>query len=234
MPFETILRDVWATNLDLLDEETFFLAELVFGHLMHHFSTPSSFMTWDKDISRRIQVFLRRVATLYPKVKPTAVIRSMLVVLSIKEAIPNAVAFNDDIELLFMMAFKGIAVFYDRNFSGAVLEVLTDLRYVGTKMDHYPQYLRSLLQQAMHKNHRPKFDAKIVGILKYYLSPFLPVGMDGLVKESPSMPLYVDLERREPAGAKQSLAFPDSLRESPSPCPWLPPPFHLSFSCETG
>ncbi|KAJ3523284.1 hypothetical protein NMY22_g11505 [Coprinellus aureogranulatus] len=213
MPYEHLLCDLWATSPAVLGEDTSFLAELVYGHLIHHFSTPASFMTWDENIPHRIQKLLRTVADNFPQVKPTSAIRTLLVVLSVKKDAPGAVAFNDDIELLYMMAFKHIAGFYDYAFTPSVFDVLTDLRYVGTKMDHYPSYLKHHLDQSLHNDHRPKVDAKIIDFLKFYLAPFLPAYVEGRVDESPEMPAFVDLKRLEPARGKQTLVFPDSMRK---------------------
>jgi hypothetical protein len=228
MPYKHLLADTWAPSPALLHQQTFFLSELAFGHLIHYFSTPASFTTWDDDIPRRIQDLLQRVAAHgHHKVKPTCAVRSMLLVLSIKKDIPKAVAFNDDIELLFMLAFKSLAAAYDSAFTESVFDVLTDGRYVGTKMEHYPHYLHGHLARALEDHQLKKVDAKIVGVLKFYLSPFIVKKVEGgIPDESPTMPSYCELVRREPARCEQTLAFPDSLRECPRRC--LIPPIPLN------
>jgi hypothetical protein len=228
MPFRHLLADTWAPSPALLREQTFFLSELAFGHLIHYFSTPASFMTWDEDIPRRIQNLLQWVAARgHHKVKPTCAIRATLLVLSIKKNIPDAVAFNDDIELLFMLAFKSLAAAYDSAFTESVFDTLTDGRYVGTKIEHYPNYFHGYLVRALEDYQRKKVNAEIVEILKFYLSPFI-VGKvaDGIPNESPTMPSYCEFVRREPARGEQTLAFPDSLRECLRRC--LIPPIPLN------
>lgn len=228
MPFEHLLSDTWAPSHTLISEQTFFLSELVFAHLTHYFSTPASFMTWDEDTPRRIQKLLQWVAARgHRKVRPTCAIRSMLLVLSIKKDIPNAVAFNDDIELLFMLAFKSLAALYDPTLTEAVFDSLTDARYVGTKIEHYPHYLQGHLARAVEDHQINVVNSKILELLKFYLSPFI-VGkaVGGIPDESPVMPSYCELARREPARGQQTLAFPDSLRKCPRRC--LMPPIRLN------
>ena len=144
MSFPSIFADTWSTDTAVVRDDTTFLAELIWAHLVHHFSTPGVLLTWSEESPHRIQAILERVALYYPKIKPTCALRAMLVIVSIKETVKGGIAYGLDAELMWQMAFKSLASRHDPTFIDAIFTSITDYFYLGTKMKEFPDYLESI------------------------------------------------------------------------------------------
>lgn len=227
MPYQSLLLDTWSTDLAVVRDDAALLAQLIWGHIIHHFSTPGVFLTWDEDSPSRIQNMLVQVAVHYPAVKPSCAIRAMLVILSIKKTIKGGIAYALDAELLFQMAFKSLAARYTRSFTHAVFTVITNSFYVGSKMDRSPKYVEAYVVQSLSKKEKPLFDAKIASVVRYYLVPWFPGMTDEQLRvfaatvESPAMPSFSLRKPQGPSRVEQTLVFPDPRRQCfiLLPCP---------------
>ncbi|TEB32910.1 hypothetical protein FA13DRAFT_1731429 [Coprinellus micaceus] len=219
MPYQNLLLDVWSTDPATLLDDAALVAETLWGHLIHHFSTPGVYLTWDESSPRRIRNFLLRVAVYRPLVRPSCAFRAMLVVLSIKEKFKGGIAYGVDAELLWHMAFKSLAARHDPTFTDAVFTALTLSHFAGSKLTTCPKYIDGFVRKSLTDEQKPLFDAKIVQLRRYYLAPWLPgVNAEALehlatTVESPFMPSYTLLKPKVPTRAEQTLVFPDPRRQ---------------------
>lgn len=215
MSYRHILHNTWASSPELLDDDTYLLSEVIYGHLMYHLSTPTSFLTWDKNTPCRIQCLLKKVAIHHSRVPPTAALRAMLVALAFKRDNKHVVAFHNEAEILFMMAFRVIAAAYDSTMSHSEFDDLTYGRYTRSKMCDHPHVLDEQLKEALAKDNKARCRANAHAVLEHFLSIYVPGEVGHLEPEHsryPFMPAFERLGARTPSTASYRPVFPDATR----------------------
>ncbi|KAJ3545250.1 hypothetical protein NMY22_g2504 [Coprinellus aureogranulatus] len=219
MSFRNILHDTWILCPGDVCDDTTVLVELVWGHLMHHLSTPGVFLSWSDASQRRMRGMLLNTAINFPSIPPSCALRAMLIVLSIKDTIKGGIAYGLDAEILWQMAFKSIASRHNPAFTHAAFTTVTDNFYADTKMATSPKYLEAYVVKSLSKEEKPVFDAKILNLQRFYFSPWFP-GVDAeLLRvvsetlESPAMPSHSLIKPQVPSRAEQTLVFPDPRRQ---------------------
>ncbi|KAJ3542266.1 hypothetical protein NMY22_g3572 [Coprinellus aureogranulatus] len=218
MPFENILYDTWLLCPGDVRDDTTLLIELVWGHLMHHLSTPEVFLSWSDESPRRMRGTLVNTAANFPLIPPSCALRAMLIVISMKDTLKDGVAYGLDAEILWQMAFKSIASRHDRTFTHAAFTTITDDFYVGTKMATLPENLEAYVVKSLSKEEKPMFDATILNLQRFYFAPWFPgVTAEQLriiseTLESVAMPSHSLIKPQVPSRVEQTLVFPDSRR----------------------
>lgn len=219
MPFENILLDTWAADRATLLDDTFLIAEIIWGHLIHHLSNPGVFLTWRASSPRQIQALLMYIAVHHPLVKPSCALRAMLVVLSIKETAKHGVAYGFDAEILWHMAFRSLAARHDPRFTRKVFTTVTRSRFAKSKMERSPNHIEGDVLLSLTEALKPRFDAKVAALQRYWLAPWISGVDQELVQpffsttKSPAMPNYVLIKPRLLARAEQTLIFPPVRRQ---------------------
>lgn len=94
MAYEQLLFETWSTDTAVVCGDTLVLAELIWAHLIHHFSTPGVLLSWSVGSPHRMRGLLIRIAILHPSIPPSCAIRAMLVVLSLKKTIKGGIAYG--------------------------------------------------------------------------------------------------------------------------------------------
>lgn len=202
MSYRNLLNNKWASSPNVLDNDTYLLSEVIFGHLMYHLSTPASFLTWDEDIPRRIQNILKKVAAHHPRIRPTDVLRGMFVVLAFKRDNRHFIAYNGQPEMLFMAAFRAIGAASDPTLTKSAFNHLTYHRYAGSEMADYTRYLSIHTNDALSKEHKPWYKANAYAVLDHFLVSYRP-GVVGELEPDCSryrfMPLFESVGTLRPS-----------------------------------
>ena len=202
MSYRNLLHNKWAATPNVLSDDTYLLSEVIFGHLMYHLSAPASFMTWGEDMPRRIQEVLEQVATHHPRIRPTAALRAMFVVLAFKRDNRRFIARNREAELLFMAAFRAIGAASDPTFTQAAFSHITRRRYAGSEMVNYSRYLSAHANDALSKEHQRWYKANAYAVLDHFLVSYLP-GVVGELEPDCSryrfMALFESIETPRPS-----------------------------------
>ncbi|KAJ3503625.1 hypothetical protein NMY22_g18185 [Coprinellus aureogranulatus] len=223
MPFENILYDTWLLCPGDVRDDTTLLIELIWGHLMHHLSTPEVFLSWSDESPRRMRGTLVSTAANFPLIPPSCALRAMLIVISMKDTLKGGIAYGLDAEILWQMAFKSVASRHDRTFTHAAFTTITDDFYVGTKMAKSPRDFEAYVVKSLSKEEKPMFDSTILNLQRFYFAPWFPgVTAEQLrivseTLESVAMPSHSLIKPQVPSRAEQTLVFPDhSRRERPA------------------
>ncbi|KAJ2921885.1 hypothetical protein H1R20_g15207, partial [Candolleomyces eurysporus] len=225
-PYSNLHRDTWVrTQYFVLEQDTDLLSGIVVGHLIYHLSTPASFLTWDIDnMSRRIQGLILRVAQKYPRIRPSVAIRALLAVLRYKNRHPEIIAFNDDAELLYMVAFMTTAHSYEPRFTKGKMMDIVQYGVHASKLSEYRHQLDGEVRKELGSG-RLKSKSTVRAILDYYLSPFYVSRRTRIAGETgelqcPTMPAFQSIKPDVPGRTEQAMVFPDAICSShfPFPC----------------
>lgn len=202
MPYGTLLRDSWPKDRAAAEEGASFLADLVYGHLMHHFSNKEVFLSWSEDSYLRIRNMLIAIARFNPRVPPSYALRALLVVLSMKDK-PNmkdSTADSYNAEILWMVAFWKLAGRLYPSFNIGLYMYYTNpwpsgkKDYLHKTFNQVPRMLDPYLRQALSFSRRMSDSKKAEEVMRYWLAPWMVGtevrGLAGIRAESPAMRTY--------------------------------------------
>ncbi|KAJ2916194.1 hypothetical protein MD484_g4220, partial [Candolleomyces efflorescens] len=216
-PYSNLHRNTWVrTQYHVLEQDTDLLSGIIVGHLIYHLSTPASFLTWDVDnMSRRIQGLILRVAQRYPRIRPNVAIRALLAVLRYKNRHPKIIAFDDDAEMLYMVAFMTTAHAYEPRLTKRRLMEIVQYGIHASKLSEYRHLLDSEVSKELGSE-RLKSKSTVQVILDYHLSPFYDsrktrIAAGTSEAQCPTMPAFQSIEPEVPGRTEQAMVFPDMI-----------------------
>ncbi|KAF6748528.1 hypothetical protein DFP72DRAFT_916196 [Ephemerocybe angulata] len=227
MSYTSLYNDSWATDPLALEEETHLFAEVIHAHLLCFYSTPASAMSWNTDAPHRLQRFFINIAHNYPRMAPSAAIRAMLVVLRYKsQGRKHIIAFNDDAETLFYIAFMQIALAFRPSFTLEDMVALmeTSAAVINAFLVHRDE-MNIVVEAELEKDARNLATAKTFVLYEFFLGPFVPpsvrrdLGLGGAQIACTTMPISTPLKPIVPPKDEQEMVFPplhcasSSLRE---------------------
>lgn len=227
MPPANLLRDTWSKGRAHAEEDASLVADLIYGHLMHHFSNPEVFLGWSEDSALRIRSILTGVARFNQRVPPSYALRALLVVLSMKDkpGMKNSTAPSYNAEILWMVAFWKLAGRLYPSFNIGMFLYYThpwpsgNKDYCDKTFVQVPRMLDPYLREALTLRRRLSDASRARKIMRFWLAPWAAVTdtprLDGILAESPAMRthnLYTPRLLSEPS---QSLAtvLPASRRD---------------------
>ncbi|KAF6747473.1 hypothetical protein DFP72DRAFT_607849 [Ephemerocybe angulata] len=224
MSYTSLYNDSWATDPLALEEETHLFAEVIHAHLLCFYSTPASAMSWNADAPHRLQRFFINIAHNYPRMAPSAAIRAMLVVLRYKsQGRKHIIAFNDDAETLFYIAFMQIALAFRPSFTLEDMVALmeTSAAVVNEFLVHRDE-MNIVVAAELEKEARDLATAKAFVFYEFFLGPFVPptvrrdLGLGEAQIACATMPISTPLKPTVPPKDEQEMIFPPlqyNLRE---------------------
>ncbi|KAF5334286.1 hypothetical protein D9611_014175 [Ephemerocybe angulata] len=216
MSYASLYNDSWATDPLALEEETHLFAEIIHAHLLCFYSTPASAMSWNTDAPHRLQRFFINIAHNYPRMAPSAAIRAMLVVLRYKsQGRKHIIAFNDDAETLFYIAFMQIALAFRPSFTLEDMVALmeTSAAVVNEFLAHRDE-MNIVVEAELEKDARNLATAKTFVLYEFFLGPFVPpsvrrdLGLGGAQIACITMPISTPLKPIVPPKDEQEMVFP--------------------------
>ncbi|KAF5318230.1 hypothetical protein D9611_014744 [Ephemerocybe angulata] len=216
MSYASLYNDSWATDPLALEEETHLFAEIIHAHLLCFYSTPASAMSWNTDAPHRLQRFFINIAHNYPRMAPSAAIRAMLVVLRYKsQGRKHIIAFNDDAETLFYIAFMQIALAFRPSFTLEDMVALmeTSAAVVNEFLVHRDE-MNIVVEAELEKDARNLATAKTFVLYEFFLGPFVPpsvrrdLGLGGAQIACITMPTSTPLKPIVPPKDEQEMVFP--------------------------
>ncbi|KAF6747451.1 hypothetical protein DFP72DRAFT_919867 [Ephemerocybe angulata] len=216
MSYASLYNDSWATDPLALEEETRLFAEIIHAHLLCFYSTPASAMSWNADAPHRLQRFFINIAHNYPRMAPSAAIRAMLVVLRYKsQGRKHIIAFNDDAETLFYIAFMQIALAFQPSFTLEDMVALmeTSAAVVNEFLVHRDE-MNIVVEAELEKDARNLATAKTFVLYEFFLGPFVPpsvrrdLGLGGAQIACITMPISTPLKPIVPPKDEQEMVFP--------------------------
>lgn len=222
-PYSNLHRDTWVrTRYFVLEQDTDLLSGIIVGHLIYHLSTPASFLTWDVDnMSRRIQGLILRVAQKYPKIRPSVAMRALLAVLRHKNRHPKIIAFGDDAEMLYIVAFMTTAHAYEPRLTKRRLMDIVQYGIHASKLSEYRHHLDWEVRKELGSE-RLKSKSTVQAILDYHLCPFYDSRRTRIAartgeNQCPTMPAFQFITPDVPGRKEQAMVFPDIICSSHFP-----------------
>ncbi|TFK29160.1 hypothetical protein FA15DRAFT_700429 [Coprinopsis marcescibilis] len=219
--FFDFYQNNWSSDPSDLLEQAKFLSQIVYGHLIHLLSTPTSYPTWDDEgCLSAIRRLLLRTATHLPQIPPTAFIRALFLIMRFKSHFPRATAVRRDAELLFVAAFFRVASATCPSFTISDFMQLSDVEYRPWDVNRY----HAVLVEGVGDRDRgdsPRDLPRLKAFFHFYVSPFVPVAYHRRVDTRFNFTLQQSVDRcadstvgeSEESVKFGSLLFLETIRE---------------------
>lgn len=235
MPYENLLLDTWSKDNAIAEEDAAFLANLIFGYLISHFSDRNTFSGWPKNCLLRIENILKCTARYKRKVAPSCALRALVIVLSLKDdpGLAHTISSSFIAEVLWIVAFMALAADRGQRFTMGEYTLAMRPRdgvnreYFESIFHHTPRIIRPYLKQALAVRRRLSDRRKVEVIMEYWLAPWM-------AKVDRAMGL-VGIHAGGPAMRTHSVYFPRAVSRSDQLVEILPVRLreYCSFRSET-
>ena len=224
MPYENLLLDTWSKDSTIAEEDAAFLANLIFGYLISHFSDRDTFSGWPKNCLLRFENILKYTARYKRKVAPSCALRALLIVLSLKgdPGLVHTISSSFNAEVLWIVAFMALAADRGQKFTMGEYTLAVRPRdgvnreYFDSIYNHTPCIIRPYLKQALAVRRRLSDRRKVEAMMEYWLAPWVArvdcaMGLVGVHAEGPAMRIHTIYFPRV-VGKPDQLAVITSVR----------------------
>lgn len=214
-----------------LEDSAYISSTVIYAHLVALLSTPTSLLSWPEEMPTRIYEFLLRVSKQYQKVRGQAGIQALLAVIRHKQLNTSAVAFGDDAELLFYIAFQRVASTYEFRLESrqAMLNLMQRPGSVKARFTRFENFMDGVVRMEEAQEYAAERAERVSALVNYFMVPWL----SGVYTDHPDVRARLDMPLSSPlkfgvvpARHEQSTLFPLDT------CEYLASPPRLSWKSQ--